>query len=33
MSLRFPLVNKMRAKMGKKPLENENRSYRDILKD
>ena len=29
----LPLVNKIRAKMGKKPLKSENRSYRDILKD
>ena len=29
----LPLVNKMRAKMGKKPLKSENKSYRDILKD
>jgi hypothetical protein len=27
----LPLVNKLRAKLGKKPLENKNRSYRDIL--
>jgi hypothetical protein len=29
----LPLVNKLRAKLGKKPLENKNRSYRDILND
>ena len=29
----LPLVNNLRAKLGKKPLKNENRSYRDILKD
>jgi hypothetical protein len=29
----LPLVNNLRAKLGKKPLENPNRSYRDILKD
>ena len=29
----LPLVNKMRAKLGKKPLKSENKSYRDILKD
>lgn len=29
----LPLVNKLRAKLGKKPLDNENRSYRDILFD
>lgn len=29
----LPLVNKLRAKLGKKPLSNKNRSYRDILKD
>ncbi len=29
----LPTVNKLRAKLGKKPLKNENRSYRDILKD
>ena len=29
----LPLVNNLRAKLGKKRLKNENRSYRDILKD
>jgi len=29
----LPAVNKLRAMLGKKPLKNENRSYRDILKD
>jgi inhibitor of KinA sporulation pathway (predicted exonuclease) len=29
----LPLVNKLRAKLGKKPLKNKNRSYRDILAD
>jgi hypothetical protein len=29
----LPLVNNLRAKLGKKPLKNENRSYRDMLKD
>jgi hypothetical protein len=29
----LPLVNKLRAKLGKPPLEDENRSYREILKD
>jgi hypothetical protein len=29
----LPLVNNLRAKLGKKPLESKNRSYRDILKD
>jgi hypothetical protein len=29
----LPLVNKLRAKLGKKPLMNKNRSYRDILAD
>lgn len=29
----LPLANKLRAKLGKKPLKSENKSYRDILKD
>jgi hypothetical protein len=29
----LPFVNKMRAKLGKKPLPNKNKSYRDILAD
>ena len=29
----LPLVNKLRARLGKKPLENKNRSYHDILAD
>jgi hypothetical protein len=29
----LPLVNMLRAKLGKKPWENQNRSYREILKD
>lgn len=27
------IANKIRAKLGKPPLENENRSYKDILSD
>jgi hypothetical protein len=29
----LPLVNKLRAMLGKGPLNNENKSYRDILSD
>jgi hypothetical protein len=29
----LPLVNILRAKLGKKPLKNKNRPYRDILAD